>query len=297
MAETTLIAGIDAGGTTFKVGIANPDGALLGKRRVATTAPAETIDSACAALRRLAEEAGGRIEALGVASFGPVDVDPGSQDYGCILNTPKKGWSGARLKPMFEERLGAPVVLDTDVNAALLAETAQGAACGASKAAYVTIGTGVGVGIVIDDALVGKPFHPELGHICVTRHEIDIDYPGVCKIHGSCLEGLLSAPALIDRFGPLENLSEDDYCWEIAGWYLAQLCLTLTLCFRLERIVLGGGVMNAPALVRNTRQHFSKFLNGYLINGETDPERLIVRAKLGDDAGLAGALQLVRAVK
>ena len=294
MTKVRFVAGIDAGGTTFKLGVAGGANAPLIKTRIPTTTPEETISAAASSLRTLARSAGGEIVALGIASFGPVDVDPASPNYGKILKTPKAGWSGAALRPALEAALGAPVILDTDVNAALLAEMTAGAAQGVDRAAYVTIGTGVGVGVRINAEFAGRPFHPELGHIRVERHPEDREYEGACGIHRGCLEGLLSAPSLISRFGALEELPSDHVCWRIAGFYIAQLCLTLSLGWRVERIVLGGGVMNAEALLSQCRRQYSMLMQGYIAGIESDPENLIARAALGDDAGLSGAIMLAR---
>jgi len=294
MARERLIGGIDAGGTTFKLGVADRCGALLGKARVPTSGPAQTIASAAAALKDLAAAAGGDIAALGIASFGPVDIDPSSPDYGTILKTPKAGWSGAGLRRALEEALGVRAVLDTDVNAALLAEMMSGAAQHVDRAAYVTIGTGVGVGIRVNGEFAGRPFHPELGHIRVERHQDDTDFKGRCSVHGSCLEGLLCAPALVSRFGPLERLAPHHACWRIAGFYAAQLCLSISLGWRVERIVLGGGVMNARALLDQCRLQYGAFMREYMPGAASEPEKLIVRAALGDDAGLVGAVMLAQ---
>ncbi|MDZ7628984.1 MAG: ROK family protein [Parvularculaceae bacterium] len=289
-----LIAGIDAGGTTFKLGVAALDGTLLRKASIPTTSPTETIAAAASMLGELAHLADGEIAALGIASFGPIDVDPASPDYGIILKTPKRGWSGAPLRPSLAKALGAPVVLDTDVNAALLAEMAAGAAQRVDRAAYVTIGTGVGVGVWINAEFAGRPFHPELGHIRVERHPDDMAFEGVCDVHGACLEGLVSAPALMARYGALETLPAYHAGWRIAGFYIAQLCLTLSLGWRVERIVLGGGVVNAEALLHHARSYFGTLMRGYLSDKENDPEKLIARAALGDDAGLSGAIMLAK---
>lgn len=294
MTTGRLIGGVDAGGTTFKLGVADNFGVLLEKARIPTTSPEETIEAAAAALRELARSAGGEIAALGIASFGPVDVDPASPSYGSILTTPKVGWSGAPLRSALAAALGVPAILDTDVNAALLAEMAAGAAQRIDRAAYVTIGTGVGVSVRINSEFAARPFHPEFGHIRVERHPEDLDFKGVCGIHGGCLEGLLSAPALISRFGALEALPSDHACWRIAGFYIGQLCLALSLGWRVERIVLGGGVMNADALIGQCRLHYATLMRGYLSGVESDPTNLIARAALGDDAGLSGAIMLAQ---
>lgn len=291
---TRFIAGIDAGGTTFKLGVSNTSGVLLEKERIPTTTPGETLAQSVRVLRKMERSHNGRIELLGIASFGPVDVDQRSSNYGTILNTPKAGWTGVRIRRELEAALGVPVVLDTDVNAALLAETAQGAAVGVRRSAYITIGTGVGVGVSVDGKLAGRPFHPELGHIRVERHANDKNFGGCCAVHGACLEGMLSAPALIKRFGALEVLPDDSPCWDVASWYLAQLCLALMLTFRLERIVIGGGVMNTPSLIAKTRSRYIGFLGTYLQAEERRASSVLVKAGLGEDAGLLGAIELVR---
>jgi fructokinase len=268
----------------------------LGKMRVPTTSPEETIKAAAASLKDLARSAGGEIAALGIGSFGPVNVDPASPNYGSILKTPKAGWSGAALRSALADAVGAPAVLDTDVNAALIAEMTAGAARQSDRAAYVTSGAGVGVGVRINSAFAGRPYHPELGHIRVERHPEDMEFEGVCGFHGACLEGLMSAPALISRYGALETLPPDHACWRIAGFYTAQLCLILSLGWRVERIVLGGGVMNAETLLDQCRRQYGSLMQGYVSGVESDPEGLIVRAALGDDAGLSGALLLAMCI-
>ena len=294
--EQSLLAGIDAGGTSFKIGVASRDGALLASAKVATSDPATTLDAAAARLLALAEQAGGKIEAFGLASFGPIAVDPDTEDYGCILQTPKPGWQGANILAELERRLDAPGGLDTDVNAALLAEMQRGAARACERAAYVTVGTGIGVGIKTGGQLMGRPFHPELGHIRVQRHVADVSFPGVCAIHGDCLEGLASGPALTARFGPLDQLSHAHEAWEIAGFYLAQLCLTISLSARVERIVLGGGVMQAAALLQSVQANFDHLMANYLPQPSAK-QGLIAQAALGQDAGLIGALLLAQTIK
>lgn len=286
MTTRELIAGIDAGGTSFKVGVGTPDGELLGTDRIMTGSPDATIAGTIQALQRLANAHGGTIARLGIASFGPVDVAPHSPTYGSILATPKPGWRHIPLLPDLCAALDCAGHLDTDVNGALEAEMRNGAAAGTDRAAYVTIGTGVGVGIRTGDRFAARPFHPELGHIRVDRHDADEGCVGGCAFHGECLEGLVSAPSLSARFGPLEALSTDHPAWTIAGHYLAQLAVTLVLGFRVERIVFGGGVSNAAALVPNIRTAYRTLMNGYV--DDVPAETLIVRAAHGDLAGLIG---------
>ncbi len=289
-----LTGGIDAGGTTFKCAVAAPDGRLIDTRRIPVTLPDETIAACLGFFREVLETRGGRLMSLGIASFGPVDVDPASPDYGRLLGTPKPGWSGTRLRARFEAALGAPVVLDTDVNGALAAELDRGAAKGFARAAYVTIGTGIGAAIHGPGGFLGRPAHPEFGHIRVARHPDDKAFSGTCSFHGDCLEGLASGPAIARRFGDPSLLEPDHPAWEIEAFYLAQGCSALMLIVRPECILLGGGVMQAAGLMPKVRAAFAAQMNGYLGLSAADAEALIQRPALGDDAGMLGALTLAR---
>lgn len=292
--STPLIGGIDAGGTTFKCAIAAPDGRLLATLRVPVTTPEATIGACVDFFRWEMKERGTRLNVLGIASFGPIDVDPASPEYGTLYATPKPGWAGTRLSARFFSALGVPVVLDTDVNGALAAELDRGAAKGFASAAYITVGTGIGAAVWSAGGFLGKPSHPEFGHIRVERHPADREFAGVCSFHGACLEGLASAPALAARFGPPEALPADHPVWEIEAFYLAQACATLFYTARPQRILLGGGVFLAEGLVPKVRAAFGRILNGYLGLTEGDIEALIQRPALGDDAGLFGAITLAR---
>lgn len=290
--ESKLIGGVDAGGTTFKCGLALSDGRLLANERFAVSSPEETLAACLGFFRRELQERGAQLAALGVASFGPVDIDPLSASYGTILKTPKPGWSGFDLLGAFAKGLGAPAAIDTDVNGALLAEMRWGAAQYARTAAYVTVGTGIGAGVAIDGRFVGKPSHPEFGHIRVKRHPLHEGFEGVCPFHGDCLEGLASATAMRQFFGDPASLPTTDAGWGVEAFYLAQACLALSLSFRPQRIVLGGGVMLAPHLLAMIRAGYGDLINGYL--GQTAEEigRLIVTPGLGDHAGLLGGVAL-----
>lgn len=299
--QTTLLplaftGGIDAGGTTFKCAVAAPDGRVIDSRRIPVSLPDETIAACLGFFREVMETRGGRLTALGIASFGPVDVDPASPDYGRLLGTPKQGWSGTRLRARFAAALGVPVVLDTDVNGALAAELQKGAAKGLSRAAYVTVGTGIGAAIYGPGGFYGRPSHPEFGHIRVARHPDDMSFSGTCSFHGDCLEGLASGPAITRRFGDPELLGPDHPAWDIEAFYLAQGCASLMLIARPERILLGGGVMLADGLMPKVRAAFAAQLNGYLELSAADAEAIIQRPALGDDAGMLGALTLAQQV-
>ena len=286
MTKLGLSGGIDAGGTTFKCGVASESGDIIAKHRVKVTTPIETVDQCVAFFRQY------DLSSFGIASFGPIDVDPKSLDYGRILKTPKPNWSHFSLKEAFHADLNLPVVIDSDVNGALLAEITSGAAQGISSAAYITVGTGIGAGIMSGGEILGRPYHPEFGHIPVKKHIIDVDFPGVCPFHGDCLEGLTSVTALKKRWGDPIGWGADHQGWDIAAGYLAQACASLFLTLRLERIVIGGGLMLAENMLPKIRTEFKTQLNEYLGSSVPSPDDLICNPLHGDDAGLHGALLL-----
>ena len=217
------------------------------------------------------------------------------------MDSPKSSWPGTNLKTYFEQALsisGAiPVAINSDVNGALLAEMAWGAAQGCDTAAYMTIGTGIGAGLFVNGGLVGRPSHPEFGHIQVKRHDKDKVFSDVCTFHGDCLEGLASATALTRRFGDPRELEQDHVAWEIEAFYLAQACLSLSLAIRPQRIVLGGGIMLAPHLIGQVRREYAALLNGYLAQSKSDIAQLIVTPGLGDDAGIFGGARLAQIMR
>lgn len=287
-----LFGGIDAGGTTFKCALADSKGNLLARQCIPTETPIDTINASVKFFRKREKVLGGRIVALGIGSFGPLDLDPNSVDYGTILATPKRGWCMTPLKSMLEKNLNLPVVINTDVNAALLAESHSGVAKGFSNVAYITVGTGIGAGIMVNGNFLGLPSHPEFGHVSVNRHELDGDFSGVCSFHGNCLEGLASAPALEKRFGDPRQLSLEHNGWRVEAYYLAQACMTLVLTARLERIVIGGGLMQTSHLISLIREQFLMINKNYLPLSEHDVKKLIVYPRHSNEAGLKGALLL-----
>jgi fructokinase len=296
MGALTRLAGIDAGGTTFKCVLADGQGTILARSRVPVTTPGETLEACVAFFREALRPDAGALSGFGLASFGPLDIDPASARYGCLLDTPKPGWAGTDLRGAFVQTLGAPLAIDTDVNGALLAELTheQGAARGCQSAAYITIGTGIGAGLLANGAMLGRPSHPEFGHIAVRRHALDAGFDGVCPFHGDCLEGMASASAMRARWGDPAGMAPDHPGWEVIADYLAQACRSLTLTLRPQRIVLGGGVMLAPHLIGRVREAYDRQMAGYLGKAEPDTAHLITTPGLGDDAGLMGALELAR---
>ncbi len=287
------LAGIELGGTKTIVVRGTP-GAITERMEFPTASPGATLTRAADIIA--AWHADREIAALGIASFGPVRVDARASDYGEILTTPKAGWSGASVRGLLRERLGLPTAIDTDVNAAALAEYALGAAQGCATMVYVTIGTGIGGGVLIDGKPVHGILHPEIGHLRLRRAPGD-RFAGHCPFHGDCLEGLISGPALAARFArhPAE-VPSDDPAWRPVVADLAELLVSLILSYSPQRIVIGGGVAQKQAHLRAAATAaIPRILAVYLTDVTADRLReLVVAPRLGDDAGPTGALLLAR---
>ena len=294
---TRLIGAVEAGGTKFVAALARADGTILARTRIATTVPA-TVWPALAAFFREATAEHGAIAAFGVASFGPIDIDPASPAYGTFTTTPKPAWSGARWHDALG-MFGAPIVLDTDVNGAALAESALGCGAGLDQTkatlAYTTVGTGIGTGVVRAGMPIGGFSHYESGHIPVPHDRAADPFPGICPVHGDCAEGLAAGPAILARWGrSLDRLGEAEIAL-VAG-YLAALAATLVLLHMPDRLVFGGGVMKAPGLLEALRTATAARLAGYIAAPQLDPglKRYIAAPALGDEAGITGAILLGR---
>ena len=285
-----LLAGVELGGTKAIV-VLGRGAEIVERHRFPTASPSETFPPIAAQLRKWADEH--RPAALGIASFGPLGIDPANATYGEIFTTTKPGWPGTNLIDELAGLIDGPVGLSTDVIAAALAEGDWGAAMGCRDHAYITVGTGIGVGIVANgQPLIGR-LHPEAGHIRVARVPGDA-FVGVCAYHGDCLEGLASGPAIAARAGSHgERVSDDDPAWSFVIDALAQGCANLLLTLASERIILGGGVIvSRPWLVPAIETRMVELLAGYLpYVGEAPVLRL---AALGPDAGPRGALLLAR---
>ncbi len=233
------------------------------------------------------------IAALGVASFGPVDPDPESETYGYITSTPKPGWNQYNLLGKLKEQIHVPMGFDTDVNGSLLGEITYGDSKGITDAVYITVGTGIGTGIISGGNLLHGMMHSETGHIMMLRHPKDT-FEGRCPFHKSCLEGMASGPAIEDRWGvSAKELAGRDEVWEIEAYYLAQACANLILMISPKRIILGGGVMHQMKLFELIREKTTELLNGYIKAKELeDMEHYIVPASLNDDQGIMGCIRL-----
>jgi fructokinase len=290
-----LIGAIEAGGTKFVLALARADGTVLAETRIATRTPAECFPDIAAFFDR-ASAAHGNIAAFGVASFGPIDIDPASPAYGTFTTTPKPGWAGARFQDVLGQ-FGAPIVVDTDVGGAALGEWEQGAGQGCRTLAYTTVGTGIGCGVLQDGQSLMGFSHFEGGHIPVA-HDRAIDaYPGGCPFHGDCLEGMAAGPAIKGRWGQsLSELGSPQDKVELIADYVAQLAVSLVLLHMPDRLVFGGGVMKTPGLIPALRKATEARLAGYIKAPQLDPglERYIVPPGLGDEAGITGAIALGR---
>jgi len=287
-----LIGAIEAGGTKFVCALARFDGAIVARTRIATRTPAECFPDIAAFFAA----APAPIAAFGVASFGPIDIDPASPAYGTFTTTPKPGWQGARFHDVLGS-FGVPIVVDTDVNGAAIGEWLQGAGQGTRTLAYTTIGTGVGTGVLRDGhALMGFS-HYEMGHIHPGRDAAIDPFAGDCPYHGDCLEGLVAGPAIIRRWGTsLDQLADDRAKIDLIGGYIADLAANLVLMHMPDRLIFGGGVAKAPGLIEAVRRRTAARLNGYVKHPRLDPglETYIVTPGLGDDAGITGAIELGR---
>jgi fructokinase len=276
-----FFGGIEAGGTKFVCGVASTPEDL---QRIVfpTTTPDETLCRAIAFFRQQAA-----VEAIGIASFGPVDLDLDSPAYGYITSTPKAGWAHFNIVGAVRDAFNVPVGFDTDVNAAALAESRWGAARGIDDVVYITVGTGIGGGALASGRLVHGLVHPEMGHMRIA-HDLAADpFPGVCPFHGDCLEGLASGPSMEQRWGrKAEELPTDHPAWALEARYLALGAANLICTLSPRRILMGGGVMQNLDLFPMIRAHVRELLNGYVALPEISPPLL------GNDTGVLGAIAL-----
>ncbi len=288
MTEAPLVAGIELGGTKCICILARGPDQIEETVRIPTTRPEETL----AAIEAVLDRWSGFV-AIGIASFGPVSIDRHAGDYGHITSTPKPGWAGTDIAGRLHRRYGVPTGFHTDVVGAALAEARWGAAQGLPDIAYVTIGTGVGAGMIANHRPIDGLTHSELGHIRPVRFRGD-DWIGNCPFHGACLEGLVSGPAIAARIGkPADEAPAEDPVWDGVADALGQLCHTLVLTGIPRRIVMGGGVMGAAHLFPRVRAAMTRSLGGYVTLPEVAlTDSFIVPPALGNNAGPLGAIVL-----
>jgi fructokinase len=280
---------VEAGGTKFVLGVATDKDTIEASTRIDTTTPDATIGAMVDWF-----SAQGPLDAIGIASFGPLELDRSSAQWGHIGATPKPHWSDADLVGPLQDAFGCPVAIDTDVNGAALAEFCWGAGKGQKTMLYFTIGTGVGGGAIVDGHILRGLSHPEMGHLRPARHPGDNNFAGICPFHSDCLEGLASGPAILARWGhSLSHLAADHPAHDIIAHYLAQTAVTMQSIFSPGKIIFGGGVMGTPGLLDNVRRQAVMLANGYF---RGDPHDIITLPGLGDKAGLLGALALAQAL-
>lgn len=287
----TSYGAVEAGGTKVLCLVGSGPDDIRRMARIPTGEPGPTL-AAVVEFFRTAIAAGEEVAAIGVGSFGPLELRREAPAFGRILQTPKAGWSGVDVIGPLRDRLGLPVGLETDVNAAALGEGRWGAARGCRSFVYVTVGTGIGGGAVLDGRLVGGLGHPEMGHLAVPRLAGDT-FRGTCRYHRDCWEGFACGPALAARFGrPPEELTGEALAAAVRleAAYLALGLRALTYTLAPERIVLGGGVAELPGLLEAVRDELRRSLAGYPGLAEHVGETFVVRPGLGSRAGVLGAL-------
>ena len=294
MSAKPLFAAIETGGTKCLVSVGrDPNSAT--RYQIETAYPDETANAT--ELIILDEIGRDTLDAIGIASFGPLNVDVESSDYGRIGPTPKPLWEGFNLRSHLQRRFDCPVISESDVNGAALAEAAWQLDHPINHVAYVTVGTGIGVGVVQNHTIANGLSHPEIGHIRVKKHATDHAFPGVCPFHGDCLEGLASGPAIDSRWGAsLSDLGAEHPALALEAFYLGQLAVSLILHHRPEVIIIGGGVSQTPMLLERMRTECLALLGDYLpeLACADSMAKLITPPRLGEDSGILGAFMLAQ---
>ncbi len=286
-----MYGALEAGGTKMVMAAFNSEGVMIEHAAVPTRTPEQTVPEMLAFFRRFP------LSALGIGCFGPLNLNRTSATYGSITSTPKLAWRNFPILRTFRDALAIPVGFDTDVNGAALAEARLGAGRGAENCLYVTVGTGIGAGLVIHGRPVHGLIHPEMGHIPVRVRPDDPMPEGCCPYHGACLEGMAAGPAIEKRWNcSAKDLPQGHPAWDLESDYLAQLCATAMLFFSPEKIILGGGVMQQAFLFPMIREKTLALLNGYLCHPAVDGglTDLIVPPGLGTASGITGAYLLAR---
>jgi fructokinase len=289
---TDLYGGVETGGTWVVCALGTGPDDIADEETFATGEPEPT-------LARIAEffERGPRPVAVGIGSFGPVDLDPASPTWGHVTSTPKPGWAHTAVAPVLADRLALPVRFDTDVTTAALGEQRWGAAAGVDSVCYLTVGTGIGAGLLIDGRPVHGLIHPEVGHLRVPHDRERDPFAGACPTHGDCWEGLAAGGAIAQRWGVHPRELDDDHpAWELEAEYVALGILAIVLVASPRRVVVGGGVMARPGLLDAVRARLVELNGGYLetpMMGEAI-DRYVVAAALGERAGVLGAIALAQ---
>lgn len=283
------LGALEAGGTKMVCAIGDETGRIFEQTSILTETPDITIPKLLDYFKER------EVEALGIACFGPVELDRKEPDYGCITSTPKLAWRNYNIVKSFADELGCPIGFDTDVNGSVLGEVTFGQAKGKNCVIYLTIGTGVGGGIYIEGKLLHGMVHPEAGHVLIRKRSDDY-YEGKCPYHKTCLEGLAAGPAIEERWGKKAvELADRPEVWDMEADYIAQALVGYILTLSPEMIILGGGVMHQEQLFPLIREKVKEYLGGYIQAKEIENmEHYIVPASLHDDQGIMGCLELAR---
>lgn len=285
-----MLGAIEAGGTKFVCAVGTEDGKLIERIQVDTETPEITMPKVIEFFQKHP------ITALGIGSFGPIDIEKTSATYGNITSTPKPGWGNYPFVETMKEALNVPIEFNTDVNAAALGELMHGAGQGLDSCLYITVGTGIGAGAVVQGKLLQGLSHPEMGHVPVRRHPEDT-YKGRCPYHNDCVEGMAAGPAIEERWGAKGiELADKQEVWELEAYYLAQALMQYILIVSPKKIIMGGGVMKQAQIFSLVQEEVKRLLNGYVAVPQiTDHiNEYIVPPALGDDAGITGALMLAK---
>jgi fructokinase len=291
-----LFGGIESGGTKFVCAVGNEAGEILVETRFPTTTPEETLARTASYFREQIQTLGS-LAAIGMASFGPLDPRPASVTFGHIMLTPKPGWSNADIVGPLRAAFDLPVAFDTDVNGAALGEWRWGAAKGLDTFIYLTVGTGIGGGVLVNGQLAHGLLHPEMGHIPLPRDKALDPFEGNCPFHGDCFEGLASGPAMEKRWGrKAETIAPDHPAWDLEAHYIALALQSFVCALSPQRVVIGGGVAQGPGLMPLIRKKTLALLNGYvqspaILDGI---DSYIVPPALGGRAGVLGAIALAQ---
>jgi fructokinase len=288
--SSPLYGGVETGGAWCVCAVGTGPDDLRGLEKFPTTSPQETLDRIVTFLGAHAS-----LAAVGVGSFGPVDLDPDSATWGTVTTTPKPDWGNTPVAPVLRDRLGVPVAYDTDVAAAALGEHRWGAGRDLPSLCYLTVGTGIGAGLIIEGRPVHGLVHPEVGHLRIPHDPRRDPFPGVCPVHGDCWEGLASGTALADRWGASpEDLVGDHPACALEADYLALGILSIVCVASPHRVIVGGGVMGRGPLIGAVRSRLRDLIGGYFATPLLDDriDDYLVPPALGDDAGVLGALAL-----
>ena len=281
--------GIEAGGTKFICAVSDESLEIIAKKSIETTNPKDTLKKVFDFFEPY------KLVALGIGSFGPIEINKNSELYGSLTSTPKKGWENFKLLSAIKKEIDVPIHLTTDVNAAAYGEWKHGSAKGLESCIYLTIGTGIGAGAIVNGEILSGFGHPEMGHIGIKKPKKD-KFNGNCPYHSDCFEGMASGPAIEKRYGEKGyELADKKEVWQIEADYIAQALINYSLILRPERIILGGGVMKQKQLFPLIKNRFRELMNDYL--SVPDLDTYIVPPILEDNAGIVGCLQLAMECK